>query len=154
MKIVRENLWILPPAPGMIVVTTNGAVNKDGELVMGRGAALEAKQRIPGIAKEAGALLWGIGCENPAIYHWLVMRAPYRPGKVGFGLFQVKRVWSDDASLDMIRKSAQALAEYAKANPTLNIRMNYPGIGNGRLKRNDVEPLLCVLPDNVTICMK
>jgi len=61
MKIVKENLWKVPEAPGMIVVTTNGYLRSDGSVVMGRGAAFEATKRIPGIDKEAGALIEKFG---------------------------------------------------------------------------------------------
>jgi hypothetical protein len=154
MKILQEELWIMPKAPGMIVVTTNGAMNGKGELVMGRGAARQAKDNIPGIARECGTKIWTEYGKNPALYHFMVIRSPFRQDKIGFGLFQVKMVWVDDASTEIIYRSAQALAKWANANPTVNIRMNFPGIGNGRLARNIVEPLLFGLPDNVVICFK
>lgn len=154
MQIVKEDLWKLPPMPGMVVVTTNGYINKDGSLVMGRGAALEATKRIPGIAKQAGDVIWNAGFDSPAMYYFLTARSPFREGKLGFGLFQVKRIWSDEADIGIIRQSVMALRTYASRHPELNIRMNFPGIGNGRLKRVEVEPHLEPLPDNVTICVK
>jgi hypothetical protein len=154
MKIVAEELWIMPPAPGMIVVTTNGAMNDRGELVMGRGAAKQAVQNIPGIAKECGTKIWTEYGKNPALYHFMGIRSPFRQDKIGFGLFQVKRIWNDDASAEIIYRSAQALAKWANENPTVNIRMNFPGIGNGKLDRRVVEPLLFNLPDNVVLCFK
>jgi hypothetical protein len=140
----------------MIVVTTNGEINRSMQLVMGRGAALEATQRIPNIAKLSAGKIVIAGCTpmKPAIYGFLEVLDPYREGKSGFGLFQVKRRWSDKADLDLIAQSAEALKEYCERNPKVAIRMNYPGIGNGKLRRQDVEPLLVSLPDQVTICIK
>ncbi len=38
--------------------------------------------------------------------------------------------------------------------PDLKIRLNFPGIGFGCLKREQVELLLTPLPSNITICTK
>ncbi|KKK79008.1 hypothetical protein LCGC14_2837860, partial [marine sediment metagenome] len=57
MPITRGELWKPVEHPAIYVVTTNASVNKRGELVMGRGAALQATQRIPGIAVEAAEIV-------------------------------------------------------------------------------------------------
>lgn len=47
MKIAHEDLW-KPVENAVYIVTTNSTIRKDGALVMGRGAALEATQSYPG----------------------------------------------------------------------------------------------------------
>ena len=54
MILAQEELRQAPGHPGMIVVTTNGTISKKGALVMGRGAAKEACNRIRGIEYECG----------------------------------------------------------------------------------------------------
>lgn len=68
------------------------------------------------------------------------------------GLFQVKRHFNESADLAIINKSGLMLAELLeKANPHVEIFMNYPGIGYGGLERDEVETVIGnVLPDNVT----
>ena len=55
MKEVRGDLWGFPA--DAYVVTTNGAIRADGAAVMGRGVALQAKSRFPGIEHALGKLI-------------------------------------------------------------------------------------------------
>ena len=51
----QGNVWDFYGAPDtVIVIPTNGDVNRYGECVMGRGLALQAKKRIKGIARRLG----------------------------------------------------------------------------------------------------
>lgn len=153
---LREELWRKPPMPGIIAVTGNGYVTKDGRLVMGRGAALQACERIPGIDREAGAIVSKYSSVDwNHIYHWIVVREQFL-AQVGFAIFQVKYSWRDEASLGLIEESTTALLEYTRKNPELNIRMNFPGIGNGRRADafEEIKRILSVLPNTVTICYR
>ncbi len=47
MKETQGNIWEIPCK--FRVITTNGQVRKDGRLVMGKGIALQARERFPGI---------------------------------------------------------------------------------------------------------
>jgi len=155
MKVVTEELWQRPEFPGMIVVTTNYTTKRNSALVMGRGAALQARERIPGIDVECGkAIIQHFGRTNELNYGFLVIRPENAPGKIGFGIFQVKEHFRDSASLSLIEKSAKRLATWANEHPNVNIRMNFPGIGYGHLSAADVLPLLRVLPDNVLVCRR
>ena len=146
--IVREELWIKTPGLTTYVVTTNASVKTNGELVMGRGAAAQAVARLPRIAKQCGDHI-----DHGMTYGFLMIHAPSY-SHPGFGIFQVKKYWMDDADLGLIAIATSDLLQYAKANPLVNIRMNYPGIGNGKLSRANVEPLLTDLADYVTICYR
>lgn len=148
-KIVREELWKHPGHPGMIIVTTNAIVKANGALVMGRGAARQARDRIPEIDLECGTA----ARQAAHRYGFHVVRPP-TGGKVGFGIFQVKYHYKELANLELIELAVKKLTNYANEFPDVAIRMNYPGIGHGGLTRQEVEPLLLSLPDNITICWR
>ena len=44
-------------ATGIIAITTNGSLTRDGRAVFGRGVAKQASLRYPGIAEKLGSLL-------------------------------------------------------------------------------------------------
>lgn len=136
MITVVGNLWDVPAH--IRLVTTNGVVTKDGHLVMGRGTALQATQRFPGIQYEAGEAVRA----NGNIVQLL------RPD---FGLFPVKEHWRDKASLSLIRRSVEQLCLLAGTRHLLTFALPFPGIGNGGLAKADVVPLLTPLPDNVLL---
>lgn len=153
-KFLEEELWRDPGNPGIVVVTTNSIVQSNGALVMGSGAAGEAVTKIEGIEHECGRAV----LEHGSQYGFIEIRPP-KPdegerGRRGFGIFQTKYDYKKRSDLSLIRYSTQKLADYAITHPDVQIRVNYPGIGSGRLKPEDVEPILASLPDNVTICSK
>jgi len=156
LPVIKNELWKAVSGPAIYAVTTSASITKDGRLVMGRGAALQAVQRIPGIAYEAAQAI--ITSREQAghlphiPYGFLIVRPP-RPeeGKYGFGIFQVKDHWERAADLNIISCSMACLRYYAHSNPDITIRMNYPGIGYGKLFISSVAPLLTDLPKNVYI---
>lgn len=136
MKIIKGNLWTTSCTH--IFVTTNSYIKTDGSLVMGRGAALEASKRDPGIAKAYGRLIPHLG-----VYGVLKL-----PGRIG--LFQVKRHYAEPAELDVIRLSTDALAKWINGRQG-TVALNFPGIGYGRLSREEVMPIIKRLPDSVLV---
>lgn len=147
-----------------LLVTTNSCKRKsDGGIVMGKGAAKELSDLCPGIAVEFGShiehmrkygVVWAgkryglvtMGGEDGDEILWEVPL---------LGAFQVKYSWEDDANIALITYSCVQLAKWCKANPGKEVRLNFPGIGNGRLKRKDVEPVLVdLLPRQVMVCYK
>lgn len=105
-RIIHAELWVHPGMPGLIAVTTNSVVKHNGELVMGRGSAGQAAQRIPGIALECVLAIQRdfprIRLDSRMDYGLVVVRAP-TPGKIGFGILQAKRHWQDMSSWATIR---------------------------------------------------
>jgi hypothetical protein len=164
MPIEREELFISVPHPAMYIVTTNAFISQKGTIVMGRGAAQQLVQRIDGIHKEAGdAVIEKVGPVAQAftpdfIYGFVTVRPPrLDPGgddKYGIGIFQVKYHFKDLADIKLIANSMKQLRTAAGLWPNVNFRMNYPGIGNGKLKRDFVEQFILPVPDNVTICYR
>ncbi len=51
MNIVAGDMFDEIGNATILLCTTNAVINSKGELVMGRGAALEMKQKYPGIEK-------------------------------------------------------------------------------------------------------
>lgn len=151
-KIVKEELW--KPAD-IIFVTTNGYINKQGALVMGRGAALQATKYYPNIAFQAATKAMMLGQQVAGnVYEYnlipIVMRT--RDNFNAVGLFQVKYRYDEKADLELIKKATTMLANYAKLSSNLSFRINYPGIGFGGLTKEVVGPIIEELPGNVTVC--
>lgn len=54
MKEVTGNIWDYHEKGYWIVITTNGTVKANGEAVMGRGVALQAKRKYQGLPWRLG----------------------------------------------------------------------------------------------------
>lgn len=120
-------------------ITTNGYINAQGALVMGRGVALQAKQRFPGI--EFRIANYVRECGN------LVYPMP----DLRLFTFPVKHTWNQDADIELIAKSSEQLQILASFNLQDTFYLPRPGCGNGNLQWKDVEPILEPLPDNVIV---
>lgn len=134
---VVGDLWTYPA--DWRIITTNGFVKKNGECVMGRGCAAEAKKKYPGLAQELGDQInrWGnhvwINRERQLI------------------TLPVKHNWYEKASLPLIEQSVAEMAPHIWFYGDKIYVMPRPGCGNGQLKWEDVKPLLMGLPDNVKV---
>jgi hypothetical protein len=131
MKEVIGNLWTYPA--DVRVITTNGTVKKNGECVMGRGCAFEAKQKWSDVPKMLGAHLERLG------------NIPMRfPDNLGLTLvsFSVKHHWHQKADVTLIQVSARILSAWADLNKWQSIVMPRPGCGNGGLDWKRVSKLL------------
>lgn len=133
---------------GIFMITTNPIRRQDGAVVMGRGIALEAKTRFPQLPYNFGEALDELHPEIDQAYVGPIGR--YDDVPVWF--FMVKDHWKQPARLDIIERSVFYLKHGFEF--TSRIDLNFPGIGNGHLKREDVLPLLEGLPDNVHIWEK
>lgn len=129
---------------GLFLITTNSYLRKDGALVMGRGIASQALERWPKVQFDYGCRIRD-ACGHLGVYGLLVSEND------DFGLFQVKRHFRASASPDIIAASAQMLRAWCAAHPGIEVNLNYPGIGWGRLSEEVVEPIIRTLPDTVTV---
>jgi hypothetical protein len=142
MKEITGDLWDYYGKPDTIVfITTNGTVRQNGELVMGCGCALEARNRFPGIARKLGKSVKQHGNQ------------PFLP-YLGLGTFPVKDDFRKSASLDLIRANAEWLAREARIAPQVTFILPRPGCGAGNLTWEQVKSLLEPLPDNVLVISK
>ena len=139
MKEIKGNLWDYYGRPRTIIlITTNNYVKSNGQAVMGRGCALEAKKRFPGIAKKLGTRL-----KQSKGIHQL---------EEGVWSFPVKHSWEQPADLTLIKASAEQLGWIAKGCPSSTYILPRPGCGNGRLLWMEVRPIIePLLPDNVWV---
>lgn len=149
---VTGNLWTFPA--DVRVITTNGSVKRNGECVMGRGCALEAKQQVTGfnLAKHLGGLIQNKGNH----VHFL-----YTDGQqdgIDVYSFPVKHVWNEKADIKLIERSAHELVRlmvgmpsdrgYLVNDKTSVILLPRPGCGNGHLLWEDVKPILQPILDD------
>lgn len=148
MREAFGDLWTM--RADAVCITTNGYVTTAGRGVMGRGVAAQAKRRFPGIDKALGEALTKNGNHVQIIAWW--------GDGVALVAFPVKHVWRDAADLGLIRRSCAELVVLAdnprgKAGRTWErILLPRPGCGNGRLRWEDVSPIVePLLDDRVVI---
>lgn len=123
-------------------IPTNGVVTNRGLAVMGRGVALQAKQRYPGIDLELGRIIL-----NGGNHVWFLH-------SYDLYSFPTKHHWRDKADVALIRQSVYELRVEAMRHSSLEFNLPLPGTGNGGLVPSEVWPLLQDLPDNVTIVVR
>lgn len=129
MREAGGNLWDFPADAR--VVTTNGFVKKDGSGVMGRGTALQALRRYPGIDLLLGAQLKTRG------NHVAILQAdePQPPGFEYRGVvlsFPVKHNWWERARMLLVERSARELVALCDQHPEWRaVAFPRPGCGNG-----------------------
>ena len=136
MRKVTGNLWTVQA--DHLGIPTNGDVNAKGYAVMGRGVALQATFRYPGIKGVLGGAMARAGKHVTFLYPKVFS-------------FPVKNHWREEASLTLIAQSVKELTIIAQGLPTHTFAIPLVGTGNGRLKPGQVWPLLETLPDNVLV---
>lgn len=149
MKEITGELWDYFGRPYTVVlVTTNGTVKKNGEAVMGRGCAFEAKRKFPAAAAYLGDHIRRFGNRVSDLGAMLGL------GALSLWTFPVKHNWYEPADLELIQTSAQTLRKYAEETPEFTWILPRPGCGNGRLTWEQVKPGIEFLPDNVWMISK
>lgn len=149
-QLLGTDIWTLHHPNNWIVITTNGSVNYRGQAVMGRGLALQAAQRFPGLHIEVGNAikLWG-NTVNVLHSHRLIT-------------FPVKHKWMQTADLELIRTSAHQLLNAwdqisqdcfgARPRYSGHIYLPRPGCNNGGRTWAEVRPILApILDDRFTV---
>ena len=134
---VKGNLWDYPA--NARVITTNGTVKKNGECVMGRGCALEAKRRWTTIPRDLGQFIRSQG------NHVFWLGEPDLTWSLYS--FPVKHQWFERADLKLIEQSAHELNNLTGDDGLDDeedtvIVLPRPGCGNGNLKWNEVKPVI------------
>lgn len=144
MQEVNGQLWDYHKAGEWICITTNGFINKAGEVVMGRGCAAEAKVRFPRLPKQIAKWQRLVNPDNP-----IFLVCP----EERLVTFPVKYKWFELANLDLIGSSAKKLAEFmAQDGAPPRIFLPRPGCGNGKLAWEDVKAVIePILPDSVVV---
>jgi hypothetical protein len=142
MPIFREGNFF--KVDGFKFFAANSYLTKDLRLVMEKEAAQELKIISPGIDKIFGNIIHRT-CGNLGLYGLIKHDL--------CGIFQVKYSFREKANLNPIRFSTIMLSIVSKKINHI-VHLNYPGIDNGELSKEDVRPILDVLPDNVHIWVR
>jgi hypothetical protein len=134
--------------PDVYMFTGNNTLKSGDVLVMGRGAAKQVRDAFPGVDAQIGEYIKQCMIKFRQGDYGIIF-ANISPDQI-VGAFQVKRYYSDDADLDIIRKSMKMLSFLALLSD-YTFHLNFPGIGAGRLQYDDVLPIIENLPDNVIV---
>ena len=133
MQEITGNIWDYHRKGHWIVIPTNSTVKSNGECVMGRGLALQVKQKYPRVPKLLGKAI----LDNGNIVH--------DDGDNGLIFFPVKHNWYEKANLELIEQSIQELVELfdtAIVDYPIPIYLPRVGCGNGKLDWKDVKLIL------------
>lgn len=110
--------------------TTNGNLNKEGKLIMGAGIAKEFAQKFTDLPETLGFKVKKFG------------NNVYLDQEHKTFSFPTKESWKEPSNLETIDRSLKQLIEIARAMfPTVFI-LPYPGIGCGKLTKEQIEPVL------------
>lgn len=154
MREAQVDLWAEPADAKCI--TTNGFIKNNGNLVMGAGVAGQAQTRWPELPR-----VWGEFYSNKKGYHRVGACTQDEPPDVFAGpdvgdfwlvSYPVKYNWYEEADLFLIERSAKQLVELIELTGWKRVLLPRPGCGNGRLKWEDVKPVIePILDDRVTV---
>lgn len=144
MIIKYKNIFDELDFNGYLCITTNSCLNNKGELIMGAGAALEAKLKYPNLPSSLGNVIVHLG-------DYGIRTIPNIAPNLDFIAFQTKRHWRDDSDITLISNSAIMLSALAQKQKDKIFRLNFPGIGNGGLSIESVKPIIKLMPDNVEV---
>lgn len=134
-----ESLFNLPQNPyEAAVITTNGMVNKNGCAIMGKGQALEAANRYPGLSSKLGWYLQVYG--NRAFY-----MGKYRDSGhlISLLTFPTKYHYRDNSNLTLIKASARQVKRITDKFELNKVYLPPVGCGLGRLDyERQVRPVI------------
>lgn len=155
MKEAFGDAWMWAKDADALCITTNGFIKANGDGVMGRGIAKQAKARVPGIDRLLGQHLRENG--NHVGMLTSVRWSSALPGDPTSGIynlyaFPVKHVWDQPADMNLIERSCRELMEIVDELHLDCVILPRPGCGNGGLKWEDVKPVIePLLDDRITI---
>ena len=133
MKEITGDIWDYHDKGNWIVVTTNGTVKKDGTAVMGRGIALQAKQKFPDLPKKLGELLKQHGNKVFIFGEEKIITLP------------TKNDWANMAKNYLIEEGVKELATIREDSGNFvsgDVYMVRPGCGYGGLQWADVKSII------------
>jgi len=135
VKTAKGDLWKYPA--DWRIITTNGFVKKNGEAVMGRGTAWQAKTRYPELATRFGDFLNRCGNHVGIFEDIKLLTMP------------TKHHWIDDSDLLLIEQSCVELASLPYQETFV---MPTPGCGCGKLLWSEVRLIIePILDDRFTV---
>lgn len=130
----QSDLWSGIKTGNAVCITTNGDITKDGRAVMGRGTALQARERFPGVDAMFGEQLkqYGNHCHAVGLGE---LRGPGKQFHDWYLVaFPTKHHWRDRTSnLDLIARSAEELVFLTDLHYLKEVYLPRPGTLNGKL---------------------
>lgn len=159
MKEARVDLFKILGRVDWACITTNGEVRSDGTAVMGRGIALQAKTRWPGVAavlaneiRQNGNVPNFIGYVDRYLRWSFSWPPPKDLKQTLLWSFPTKHHWKEPSDINLIVDSAKFLVIEATDFDDIEIAIPRPGCSNGGLSWDFVRPHLArVLDDRFTI---
>ena len=143
MQEIQGNIW--DQKCDWLCVTTNGIIKKNGCAVMGKGIALQAKQRYPYIDKILAQKIQKNGnIVSPLIKvdgHCILS-------------FPTKHHWKDSSDLELIKESATQLkTHFDEQSEKPVVILPRPGCSNGKLDWADVKAIIepILIDDNFLV---
>lgn len=122
------------------VITTNGVVKGDGQLVMGAGVALQAKKMYSQLPITLGGLVRESGNIPFLLTDHKLITLP------------TKNHWRDPSDIDLIVSGCHAMVALVNSFGIKSVAMPRPGCGYGKLNWNDVKAAIeHVLDDRFTV---
>ena len=128
MQEQHKNIWDYL-GRGIIAITTNGSLSRDGRAIPGRGVAAQAAEQFPQLFQELGCRLQQSGNHVYELSHGLVS-------------FPVEETPWSLPDLRLIRRSAEELRALADLRGWPLVVVPRPGCGGGGLRWEEVRPLL------------
>jgi hypothetical protein len=132
MKMAKGNIWDWLPTH-YIVVPTNIGWKTNGKNVMGAGVAKQAALKFPDFPAWLGRN-YELGERGISYYQGHLIAFPVKPLAANPSMS-----WQNMASLELIEKSTLELCNHASLK---DVVLPLVGCGNGKLKREDVLPIL------------
>ena len=120
--------------------TANSTLTRDFRLVMGAGNAKFVRDKVKGIDKRIGSLVYHLDRDIYGILH---------DTETKMFAFQTKIDWKNKSPISVTLFSLLMLKREAKEKPNLLFALPIPGIGHGGFTREEIEPYLYDMPDNV-----
>lgn len=137
MREIIGNLFDYAGPGNVLIIPTNGNVSAYGRAVMGKGVALQAKQRWPKLPVDLGKVLKRDGNR---IAHFGYQS---ESGFERLITFPTKDNWPADSTLALIEKNTVALANYCVGvGRNLTFYLPHLGCGEGGLQWESVKPIL------------
>ena len=138
--LAAQNIFDITPAnprKTMVCVTTNGMTRYNGNAIMGKGIALEAKKRFPDLERRLGKQLRSMGNHT---YH--MGQYP----NYDIATLPTKYDWRDKSDINLIKQSARELVDLCNALGIKECYLSRVGCGNGGLNwthvKKELEPIL------------
>ena len=164
MQELKKDLFkcILDPEVDAICITTNGNYTKNGIAIMGGGCAGEAARRWSSMPVRLGKMLKTFSANIPFVIGVLNEQGEeleltkevitQRQFKCFVFSFPTINNLIDGSNIELIKRSAQIMADYANQYGLKKIILGRPGVGIGGLKWKDVKSAIeSILDDRFII---